>query len=167
MDEKLANRIVAFYQKRLPTLLGNHAVNFFKDNFDRQGFLNLVLEPWQPRKAVQQFRRRGVLNKKGNASRLVPTRAWTRNAGRGILIGLAGGAMLKRSTRLESAAPTKVVIANNLPYAAIHNYGLNGLAFGKHPFKMPKRQFIGPSETMNKELESITMKELTKIITNK
>jgi phage gpG-like protein len=36
----------------------------------------------------------------------------------------------------------------DLPYAAIHNEGGEGKAFGKYPFTMPKRTFVGQTNEL-------------------
>jgi len=62
---------------------------------------------------------------------------------------------LKRSINYLRRGRYAVVINTGaLPYAKIHNDGLQGRAFGKHNFKMPKRQFVGYSQTLNKKILS-------------
>ena len=38
-----------------PAMLGNDAVNFFKDSFKRQAWLGSRIEPLKPRKAVTKW----------------------------------------------------------------------------------------------------------------
>jgi len=38
------------YLKHMPTVVGETAVNFFKDSFNRQGFIDKGFERWTPRK---------------------------------------------------------------------------------------------------------------------
>ena len=47
-----------------------------------------------------------------------------------------------------------VVVWSTKIYAKIHNEGLMGLAFGKYPFKMPKRKFMGDSKILDKKLQT-------------
>lgn len=84
---------------RLPVLLGNHAVNFTKDSFTKQGWRGTVFTPWAQRKNQ------------------------TKNIGRGILIQ---SGRLRRSIRILRADAGGVVIGTDVPYAAAHNNGFNG-----------------------------------------
>jgi len=60
------------------------------------------------------------------------------------------GSILNRSGRLRNSihaelnqSEHQISFTSDTPYADIHNSGGEGLAWGKHPFTMPKRQFIG------------------------
>lgn len=57
---------------------------------------------------------------------------------------LVKSAELIRSTEAEiqNGAEITVSIGSDKVYAQIHNEGLTGRAFGKHPFQMPQRQFM-------------------------
>lgn len=59
-----------------------------------------------------------------------------------------------------------VRFTNKVKYAAIHNEGLQGLAFGRHPFKMPKRMFMGYSTVLDRKLKNIFDKRIRKIFKN-
>jgi phage gpG-like protein len=59
--------------------------------------------------------------------------------------------------------PGKVTIFSDVPYAAAHNEGTNN-AGRKRNVVIPKRQFIGDSETLNKEIEKIIADEIGKIL---
>ena len=64
---------------------------------------------------------------------------------RGILIGKGRGT-LRHSIRVLQSTFSRIIIGSTgLPYARIHNEGLQGKAWGKHSFKMTKREFIGKS----------------------
>lgn len=120
--------------------VGNTAVNEFSANFERQGFMDRSLNRWKPRK--------------NNV-----------DPGRAILTGKAnkGGTRLRRSITVKSRTSKRVVIgvegAANV-YAGVHNYGLRaGRGAG---FQMPKRQFIGDSENLNKKIVRLIKKEIKK-----
>ena len=38
-----------------------------------------------------------------------------------------------------------------------------GKAWGKHPFKMPKRQFMGDSYNLNEKVKAVIVKRLDKV----
>jgi phage gpG-like protein len=126
---------------KILTLASNEAVNFFHDNFRRQGFLNRSVKPWKPRKVV--------------------------DAGRGILIGKGGGDKLSNSiartaVSLVKKSATIGIKGDPIKYASVHNYGLmSGRGKG---FKMPKRQFIGESKSLNKKIIRLIDKRLRKIM---
>lgn len=112
------------------------AVNHFSDNFKKQGFDNNGVEKWQPRK--RKFYR---------------TRSGKRvdDTTRGILIGKGSG-RLSRSLRKRRLTLLSGVITSPLIYARVHNEGLRaGRGAG---FKMPKRQFVGYSESLNRKIKA-------------
>lgn len=106
------------------------ARNHFVLSFRNQGFTDETLKRWQPRKneisgGIARVRRsRAILVQSGNL----------RNS-------------IKASVRGNS-----IVISSDLPYAGIHNDGGNGLAWGRTPFTMTKRQFIGNSAVLNRKI---------------
>lgn len=106
---------------------------WFDKSFQNQGFTDETLEKWQPRKGSI---RQGMFRMKRNNPNTKPT--------------LYGKGNLKRATRITSFSKRKQVISNDLVYAEIHNEGLMGRAWGKHFFKMPKRQFIGNSRKLER-----------------
>ena len=60
---------------------------------------------------------------------------------------------------LKQANFDKIIFRVQSPYAQIHNEGLMGKAFGKYPFKMPKRQFIGQTRELTNKQMGIIKKE--------
>lgn len=82
----------------LPTVLGNEAVTWTKQNFRRQGYPDKGFKAWKPRRNAK------------------------RNAGRAILIS---SGRLSRSPRILSTGPLRVDIGTDVPYARAHNYGSN------------------------------------------
>jgi phage gpG-like protein len=159
-----------------PAMLGNDAVNFFLDNFKRQGWLGNRLEPWKKRKR----------NKK--------------RPGRAILVD---SGRLRRSIRITSIHAGTVTIGTDVPYAKAHNEGFRGVVNvkahtrgkyakskvgtgkltkkGKERMKtvtsktgegtvkahtrkvnMPRRQFMGSSPYLTKQLQRRLQAELMK-----
>jgi phage gpG-like protein len=57
-----------------------------------------------------------------------------------------------------------IVISAPKVYAEIHNKGLEGKAFGKYKFTMPKRQFIGPSALLMKKINKRITGRMAKIM---
>lgn len=84
---------------KVPGMLGNEAVNFFKDSFRLQGFLGARLEPWRKRRSRKR-------------------------AGRAILVK---SGRLRRSPRIASNSGGIVRIGTDVPYAKAHNEGYRGV----------------------------------------
>lgn len=118
-------------------LMGKTAKTFFYDNFRKQGFDDKTVTKWTPRKKADKRAGRAILVKSGD---------------------------LRRSIRFDTVNKNNlsVRIASDLPYAKIHNDGLMGNAWGKAPFKMPKRQFIGDSWNLNEKVKKIIVTNLNK-----
>ena len=136
-------------------------VSFFKENFNREGFLNDVLEPWEKRK-----------------NDIDP--------GRAILMKSSA---LRDSIAVFESNNQRIVFGSDEPYAAIHNEGgtikitvttkMRKFFWAMYykteqerykymaltpkqelSIAIPKRQFIGESATLMNELEA----EFNKII---
>lgn len=84
--------------KKLPLLVASDAQNFFLDSFKRTAWIGQTTENWKPRKPNK---------KRTGAALLVKT-------GR-----------LKRSIRIKRAKWNSIVIGSDVPYAGVHNEGLN------------------------------------------
>lgn len=148
----------------LPVMVGNEIINFALDNWDKQGYMGMNFEPWQERKDPQP--------------------------GRAILVGKQSGRM-RRSNRITRQNPGSVTVANEAPYAGIHNTGgiitvsvtdrsrrffwamyyqtgderWKGMALtDKKQFniRIPKRQFIGDSPELRKRIKKLVELQLKK-----
>ncbi len=148
---------------RAPVILGNDALNFFLDSFKRQAWIGNSIEPWQPRKTVTKWG---------------PTK---RNKGRAILIDTG---RLRRSIRVTKASEGMLIIGTDVPYAKAHNEGVrmgyiqSVKAFTrktkkgktievkahtrKLDMRLPKRQFMGQSPILTKQLARRLTAELMK-----
>ena len=126
--------------------IGNTAKNFFVENFRKQGFDDKSVQKWKPRKRTTYKTKSGKL---------------VDDTTRAILV--KEGDLRRSIIRVPNRAAMSVKIQTNLDYAKIHNEGLMGKAFGKHPFKMPKRQFIGDSYNLNEKVKAVIVKRLDKI----
>jgi len=131
--ESLKRKINALnaLKDELPAILANDMTNFFKKSFRKQGWDNGGVQSWKPRKK--------------------------QDSGRAILVKT--GALVS-SIEVESANWKRIRIKSDLPYSAIHNEGKQGLAFGKHSFKMPQRKFMGNSRTLMNQLKEKMEKKM-------
>lgn len=115
----------------LKSELGVILVKHFKQSFEKEGFNDEPFVRWQPlKRARKRYANRKILTQTGALKNSM------QNA------GVLRGNILN------------IVVWTSKIYAKIHNNGLMGLAFGKYPFRMPKRQFIGNSNILNKKLET-------------
>lgn len=130
-------------------------INFVMGNFEKQGFLDSSLQPWQER------------NNGSDSGRAVLTKS---------------GA-LRDSIKLISSSNKRVVVGSDSKYAKIHNEGgvvnipitakmrkffwykfketgdvkFKGMALTKKAhfsFTVPKRQFMGESVTFNQDIDT-------------
>lgn len=99
--DQLVNRVAGAIGA-IPRRAGVLAVNFSKDRFRHQGWFDRAPEPWAKRKKGW-----------GKAER--PGRAILVKSGR-----------LRRSIRVVSTSPDRVVIGTDVPYAKAHNEGFEG-----------------------------------------
>tara|TARA_R110002126_G_scaffold89252_2_gene213390 strand:- start:2388 stop:2828 length:441 start_codon:yes stop_codon:yes gene_type:complete len=113
------------------------AINFFKDSFKQQGFLDRRVKKWKPRKQ-KSTTNRAILVKSGKLRRSIATKKINASRGRAV-IGILGKAGV---------------------YAGVHNFGLKA-GRGKG-FTMPKRQFMGDSHKLNKKIKRLIRKRLNK-----
>lgn len=136
-------------------------LNFFIDSFQKQGFTDRSFEPWQ---------KRGGGDRPGGAL-------------------LVKSAHLRNSLKVMERSIDKIVFGSNSPYAKIHNEGgiinvnltpkarrffwfmyyatndtkYKWMALTKKDslmIKIPKRQFIGESQTLMNNLETWLKKEI-------
>ena len=126
----------------IPRKAANAAVLHFKKSFRDEGFTDKGLEKWQEVKR-----------------RINPKRADLAKAKLPILTGTGD---LGRSIK-ATCAPGKVTVISDVPYAEAHNEGTTN-AGRKQNVVIPKRQFIGESQTLNKEVEKIIVAEVGKIL---
>lgn len=184
---KLKDEVIKVVNDQLPRKVGVMAVNHFKENFRRSGFVNSGLRPWPKTK-------RQMSNLPGADSRYGPL-----TSSRNHLM-----------SSIESHPGVgEVSIVNPVPYASIHNEGGNitthptvtpqmrkfawamayslagnkpltkdipaeaqkwkGLALTKKKnitinAHIPQRQFMGDSAELNRKIEDTIQKELSKII---
>lgn len=146
---QLQNATDDFINNLAPRIAGNVAVRHFKDNFKNESFEG---KKWQ----YVKRRIAGTNSYKYNAKHH-PARTT-----RKILTGDTGN--LGRSIedkRSIQYAPHQCTIVSTLPYASVHNEGLHA-GRGKG-FTMPRRQFMGDSEPLDKDIQQELQKQFSNI----
>ena len=147
-------RALAEVMHLLPQQIGMMAVNFAKQRFVDQNWLYTSPQPWEKRKR----------NRRGGKARQ-----------RGAVLVDSG--RLKRSIRIISVSSDSVTIGTDVPYAQVHNDGYNGKQYVKahsrkgrtvkahrRNMKMPKRQFLGNSAALTREIEKFITDEIKNAI---
>ncbi len=139
----------------LPRKVGITAVNFTNQRFRERAWINHRTEPWRQRKTGAR-----------------------RGKGRALLVD---SGRLRRGNRIKNTTRSSVTITNNVPYAAANNNGFKGtvtvrshsrtvqgkrIVVGAHKRNMnlPKRQFMGPSAKLDKQIKHLISDELTKAL---
>lgn len=143
----------------LPARVATCAVNFSKQRFVDQNWHDTTPEPWKPRSG----KRRGGVKRQSGAI-------------------LVDSGRLKRSIRVISADSNRVVIGTDVPYAEMHNEGLDGeVNVRQHTRRsrkgrlytvrahtrrvhMSQRRFLGASQELTKQLEDLITTELKNAI---
>lgn len=155
LEAKL-KRAAHFINERGTAILEVEGKNFLQQNFQDEGFNDGSLTKWQPRKTVDKRGRdltRYRTNRRGKAGSLTKYGQKLAN-NRPILTGHdTGGNKLRHSFKTRRDK-NKVVFYTHKKYARRHNEGLDG---------MPKREFIGRSRTLDKNIEKQLKHHLDKI----
>ena len=179
----LVNRVTASVQS-IPQRAATLAVNFSKDRFRSQNWVDTTTQPWKNRKPMRWGRRE--------------------RPGRAILVD---SGRLRRSIRKILVSAEVVIIGTDAPYARVHNEGFRGkvtqrvashkrnltkfgvirgkenkrstrVEFGRVKrgettvktytrtirLHIPKRQFIGTSAILDAQLQRMMTAEITRAI---
>ena len=154
MTEKQFLRKLASVRKDIDELVANKwprkagvmAVNLFNENFRKGGFLNKVRVAWRR-------------TKRQNNPRMTKAGKTTAASSYGPL--LSSRRHLSRSNE-KIVGNGQVTIVNKVPYAAVHNEG--GRAGRGHKTEIPKRTFIGPSETLDKQITDMMRTDMENLL---
>jgi phage gpG-like protein len=155
-EHKKILKFIETFKPQLEKLVdasGKLAATHFTKSFSDGGFTDESFSPWKKRKRGIDTYKRGRRGESGVRSLGID---------RGILIGKGGAGRLSRSIRSKRFGSLSAKIYTDVSYARIHNDGLMGKAWGKHSFKMPKRQFIGYSGQLNRKLIAFIDKNIKK-----
>lgn len=138
-------------------IAGVEAVNHYKASFDNEGFTDKTLNPWKDVK-----RRDSDSPWYGHSGQTGKFSAERTSAP--ILTGETKE--LRNATRY-TYTPNGVRILNEKPYAKIHQEGGTAYVYGKTPFVMTPRPFIGQSKVMMDNIKDKINRQLIKILLEK
>ena len=152
-DDKFGfGRILDSFAKaknEIPILIANKTQNYFAQSWQTQS--------WDGQKWPEVKRRQ-----EGTNEYKYPKNKGLGRRTRAILV--QSGA-LRRAVQnsIRQATFNKVHLVIPLDYAGIHNFGGEGLAFGKHRFMMPKRQYMGQTDALTVIQKEVITSNISKI----
>jgi phage gpG-like protein len=172
LKEKLAS--LQKMKSTLPTVLGNKIKNFTMDAFRKQGWTDTSFERWKPIKRNKDAGR-AILVKRGKLKRSIKVRManWTRvvvgsygieyaqihNEGGSISKGASSTVLAFKSfSKGKNKGKTRFA-KNNAKASYAQKVGI-----GAHSINMPKRQFIGKSQRLERELKGIIGGEFLRVL---
>lgn len=144
--------------KKLPAIMATEGVNFSKERFVNQNWIDNTTEPWKKRKTSRK----------------------TAGRNRGAILVDSG--RLKRSIRKIKVTTDGAVIGTDVPYAQAHNDGYRGRKQVKQHMSrsrkgtnfqvkahtantnLPRRRFIGESSALSKRIERTCTAEIMRAI---
>jgi hypothetical protein len=130
--------------KNLPRIIGNESVAVVRDNFKQEAYdTGNGRTKWPKRKEATN---------KAYDRRKNGTKGSVFSSGNKVLDQTSA---MREEVKYEVSGDTvrTGLDLNIIPYGRIHNEGLQGKAWGKHTFKMPKRQYMPTdSEGPNKKI---------------
>ncbi|MDR0560770.1 MAG: phage virion morphogenesis protein, partial [Prevotellaceae bacterium] len=126
--------------RTLPIKAGEVAVNHFKENFNKSGFVNNGVQKWLPSKRLT-----GKYGDKKNGTLLSERKNLQSDIEK-----VTGDAEVTITTTYQTE-----------DYAKVHNEGLRS-GRGKG-FQMPKRQFMGDSAELDEKIQELIEDEVSKI----
>lgn len=150
-----------------PQLVGNEAVNFFKDNFKKQGWQGETFEKWPARKKNEKGPIRPILIKNRTLEQSIQRKLTTPNE---VIVGTAGQIPYARihneGGQIHQAARSETFVRNRYkkkPMKGKFRKGTKpgrGFTFGERTINMPKRQFIGDSPVLRERLKKMAIDEI-------
>lgn len=141
---KLFDRAVREIPQQALTIIEVEGLNFIQKNFQDQGFNDASLDQWKPRKTTDKKGRdltRYRTNRRGSQGAL--TKFGQKEIGRAILTGHNTGGDKLRNSFHSRKGNLAVTFFTYKEYAKYHNEGTD---------KLPKRQFMGKSKTLDDKI---------------
>lgn len=166
-----------------PFLLGNMAVNFFLDRFRYQNWLGETTEPWKPRKKVTKWGRkndsgRSLLIQTGRLRRSIRITSvhfnkvtigsdvpYARAHNEGVRLGLIMQIREheRKLTKLGIVARKQLKTKSNITFGRVETGTTTVQAHKRRVNQnIPRRQFMGNSPVLEKQLQRKLLAELLK-----
>lgn len=151
--EKKAKEVKRYINRDAPRIVAKMARDHAKQSFQDEGYTDDSYQKWT------EVKRRGDDKMKRNKDGTVSKRQ-ARDQKRKILTDTGD---LQRSIQSEVVSSELVEIGSDLIYAKAHNEGTDN-AGRNNNVKLPKRQFLGKSKQLEKEMTEKFQKDLTQIL---
>ncbi len=165
--DKLKTQVFELINNDLPKLIGNRAVKHFRRSFENQGFTDRHLKPWRKTKSGKQNtfgkKSQGILTQSNALKKSIRTVI----AKGGIIKITAGYANKVKYAEIHNKGGwvTIPITAESRKFFWYMFYKSKKkdlkwkrMALTKKTafkFKMPKRQFMGKSEMLNQEIDTL------------
>lgn len=157
----------------VPTLVGNEAVNFFKDNFTKQGFQGQSFSPWPARKKeTKKSLGKPILIQSGDLERSIQVKNKDANS---VVVGTAGqipyaqihneGGIIHQAARSETFVRNRYKKGINTGKFKKGVKAGKGLTFKERDIVIPKRQYMGDSPILRERINKTLLDEFKKSIT--
>ena len=132
-----------FATNEAPGIIGDMAVEFYKEGFENEGFTDVSLERWK------EVKRRENPTRPDRIAARAKILTGTTNLRRSIKPYVSAGEVTIRSEAFSK---------NGFNYAPVHNFGTE---------KIPQREFVGESETLNEKILQRMKEKAAEILKNK
>jgi phage gpG-like protein len=158
--KKIAQHLSKFTKEigEMQTIMGVEATNHFKRSFRNQGFTDNTLEKWQSRKKRERGGVRAILTKTG---RLKKSINFIRKGRYSVIVNTGGtpyarihnegGVINKKASEKTLNFTISRDGRSRFSKAKKANFQID-VNIKAHTIKMPKRQFIGDSNVLNKKI---------------
>ena len=162
--QQKVRRIVKEVNRDLPIVIGKIAVDHFRGNIRKGGFVNRGLHKWKdvkrrdPNSPWYGFEYKGEKRtslrftrdrKTGKTKRSKKQRTLNYSHAATTRQPLTSKRMGLHNSLGYKTSPGKVTVVSDRPYAEVQNSGGTIKVFGKHPVKLEGRQFAGESHELN------------------
>lgn len=155
-----------------PTLVGNEAINFYKSNFDKEGWQGESFEKWPARERETRLSTgKPILVSTGTLKRSIQIKSTTKDE---VVVGTAGQVPYARihneGGQITQAARSETFVRNRYkkkPMKAKFRKGTSpgkGFTFGERTINIPKRQFMGDSPVLREQLKKVAIAEIKKAL---
>lgn len=152
---------------RFPTLAANHARNFFDKSWTNKGFTDSSLETWKPVRDKGGREKERPLVQTGRLRRSLRTLPGVVYTDVEYAAIHNEGGTITRHARSELFVRNRISKGKRKGKFKKGTTAGQGLTFKESSHTMPKRQFMGPSVTLDRELEDLAVDLISQALTKR
>ncbi len=145
-----------------PQMAANHARNFFDKSFTNKGFTDRALDPWKPVRDKGGKDKERPLVKTGRLRRSIRTAPGLVFTDVEYAAIHNEGGTITRHARSETFVRNRFTKGKRKGKFKKGSSSGQGFTFKASSGTMPKRQFMGPSVTLDQELEELAVDMINK-----